>query len=418
MTNITYDMDSETEVKSGYKKTKIDIIPSDWKDLVFQDVVDGFSSGSTPSRKNPEYFMGDIPWITSGELNYNTIYDTKEKITDNAVKDTNLTIRKPNTFLMAITGLEAAGTRGSCAIVGVPSTTNQSCMALTAKPILEIKYFFYYYCHYGQRLAFRYCQGTKQQSYNAKLVRILPFNLPPLPEQKKIAAILSTWDNAIETTRNLIEQLQLRKKGLMQQLLTGKKRLPGFSGEWEEVKAGEVFSNHTDKNHNGEFEVLSATQDKGVIPRSQTGIDIKYDKAALKNYKKLEKGDFVISLRSFQGGIEFSSYTGLVSPAYTVLRERVEISKGFYKEYMKTQNFINRLNSIIYGIRDGKQISYKEFSSLKIFYPPLKEQKYITEFLTSIDEEITHHQSYLAILQQQKKGLMQQLLTGQKRVSV
>lgn len=242
--------------------------------------------------------------------------------------------------------------------------------------------------------------------------------LPPSQEIAKIGNILSTWDKAIEQTQYLIEQLKNRKKGLMQQLLNGKTRLKGFSGEWKTVKGAELFSNHSDKNHDGALEVLSATQDKGVIPRSETGIDIKYDKESLINYKKVEVGDYVISLRSFQGGIEYSNYEGLVSPAYTVLKEKMPISKAFYKEYMKTKDFINRLNSIIYGIRDGKQISYKEFGTLKLLYPPVEEQQAVAKVLTTADKEIKTQETYLQQLQDQKKGLMQQLLTGQKRVKL
>ena len=169
--------------------------------------------------------------------------------------------------------------------------------------------------------------GATINSINGKDLKKFLVPLPPKQERGKIASILSDWDEAIETTQILIEKLELRKKGLMQQLLTGKTRLAGFRGEWSILKAGELFENHTDKNHDGTLEVLSATQDKGVIPRSEIGIDIKYNKDSLTSYKRLDVGDFVISLRSFQGGIEYSNYEGLVSPAYTVLREKKPISK-------------------------------------------------------------------------------------------
>jgi type I restriction enzyme S subunit len=260
--------------------------------------------------------------------------------------------------------------------------------------------------------------GTKMPRADWSYLSNFPMLIPPIEEQQKIAQILSQWDEAIETTKNLITQLQLRKKGLMQELLSGKKRLAGFSEKWETIRGDKLFASISNKKHNGEFVVLSATQDKGVIPRSETGIDIKYDKKSLGNYKKLDIGDFIISLRSFQGGIEYSNYEGLVSPAYTVLREKLPIAKRFYQEYMKTENFINRLNSIIYGIRDGKQISYKEFGSLKFEYPPLEEQQAISKIIEIADEEIDEKKAYLIKLREQKKGLMQQLLTGQKRVKI
>jgi type I restriction enzyme, S subunit len=186
--------------------------------------------------------------------------------------------------------------------------------------------------------------------------------------------------------------------------------------DWDVLKAGEIFSNHTDKNHEGDLEVLSATQDRGIIPRSQLDIDIKYEKSSLKNYKKVEPGDFVISLRSFQGGIEYSEYEGIVSPAYTVLKNKVEIDDGFYKYLFKKEDFISRLNSVIYGIRDGKQISYTDFKNLKIQYPPIKEQNKIAVILSTWDMGIELKEKLIEQKKEQKKGLMQKLLTGEIRL--
>ena len=159
--------------------------------------------------------------------------------------------------------------------------------------------------------------------------------LPPLPEQQKIATILSTQDKVIELKEKLLAQKQQQKKYLMQQLLTGKKRLPGFDRKWNYVKANEIFKSIVDKSHGGKLEVLSSTQDKGIVPRSQVDIDIKYDENSLSTYKKVCEGDFVISLRSFQGGIEYSNYAGIVSPAYTVLRAIVKIDNGYYKQFFQ-----------------------------------------------------------------------------------
>ena len=260
--------------------------------------------------------------------------------------------------------------------------------------------------------------GATINSINGSNLRkfIVPF--PPSNERKAIASILSDWDKAMKTTSKLINKLRYRKLGLVQQLLGGKTRLKGYEREWETIKAHELFENYSNKNHKGDGIVLSATQDKGVIPRSLTGIDIKYDKSSLKNYKKVDAGDFVISLRSFQGGIEYSKYSGIVSPAYTVLKERKPLSKDFYREYMKTPTFINRLNSMIYGIRDGKQISYKEFSSMKFVYPKLEEQKSIAKILIDVDCQIASFENYLLALKKQKAGLMHELFTGKIRVGM
>lgn len=208
------------------------------------------------------------------------------------------------------------------------------------------------------------------------------------------------------------------KKYLMQQLLTGKKRLPGFDRKWNYVKANEIFKSIVDKSHDGKLEVLSSTQDKGIVPRSQVDIDIKYNENSLSTYKKVCEGDFVISLRSFQGGIEYSNYAGIVSPAYTVLRAIVKIDNGYYKQFFKSSNYIKRLNVAVYGIRDGKQISYDDFGQIKIPVPPIEEQREVAKVLSTADHEIDLLQKSIEAEKQKKKALMQLLLTGKVRVKI
>lgn len=198
----------------------------EWLEKRFADVMTGFSSGATPYRGNPEFFDGDINWITSGELKYSTIFTTNERITEQAVRKTNLSILPAGTFLIAITGLEAAGTRGSCGIVGTPSTSNQSCMALYPGIDLELAYLFHYYCLNGEKLALEYCQGTKQQSYTGSIVKTLPIRLPPsLEEQRAIALLLDDIDRELHSLEENLSKQRTLKQGMMQELLTGRVRL-------------------------------------------------------------------------------------------------------------------------------------------------------------------------------------------------
>lgn len=239
--------------------------------------------------------------------------------------------------------------------------------------------------------------------------------IPPIHEQQRIVSILSLWDTAIEKQSELIEKLTLRKRALMQQLLTGKKRLPGFSGERKRIKAGEIFLSSSVRSGGAEV-LLSATQEHGVIPRDQLEGRVTMPTGDLASFKLVEKGDFVISLRSFQGGLEYSEYRGIVSPAYTVLKPRIEIDKSFYRFYFKSSDFIGHLAIAVIGIRDGKQISYNDFCFVKIPYPSIEEQKAISAILIESDKEIELAKDKLSSLQSQKRGLMQQLLTGKKRV--
>ncbi|WP_339732243.1 restriction endonuclease subunit S [uncultured Pseudomonas sp.] len=207
-------------------QTRLPGFTGDWQVRALGDLIRSCSSGATPRRDQPDFYKGDVRWITSGELNYNVITDTVEKITSEAVARTNLKVIPKGTFLMAITGLEAAGTRGSCAIVGEPSTTNQSCMAIFPTSELLTEYLFHYYVFRGDALALQYCQGSKQQSYTAKLVRKLPISVPPTTEeQAAIAGVLSDMDTELAALEQRLAKNHALKQGMMQELLTGRTRL-------------------------------------------------------------------------------------------------------------------------------------------------------------------------------------------------
>ena len=261
--------------------------------------------------------------------------------------------------------------------------------------------------------------GSLKEKRRVHFAQFLRFSvpMPAVEEANKIGEVLSAWDRAIELKEKLLEQKKLQKKGLMERLLARKVRLPGFADKWKYHKAGELFSNSSNKKHSGIGEVLSSMQDRGIVPRSQVDIDIKYNVESVSSYKKVEAGDFVISLRSFQGGIEYSEYEGLISPAYTVLKNKKDIDVGFYKELFKSANFIRRLNSVIYGIRDGKQIGYADFSTLTLPYPSKREQSAIAKVFQAANNEIAVLQNEITQIKDQKKGLMQLLLTGRVRVS-
>ena len=145
------------------------------------DYYKNLKTGMTPYRGKPYYYEGDIPWITSGELNYSKISKTRETISELAIKETNLKLYPQGTLFIAITGLEAPGTRGRCAINDVPATTNQSCLAFENISNINTSFLFYWYIKYGEWLYSQYAQGTKQQSFNNKIVKKFEFVHPSLP---------------------------------------------------------------------------------------------------------------------------------------------------------------------------------------------------------------------------------------------
>ena len=225
-------IEENMNIPQGYKQTEFGPIPSDWGVCTFQNVLTTFSSGATPYRGIPEYYKGNVRWISSGELNYNKIFDTIEHISQQAVRNTNLRVHQSGTFLMAITGLEAEGTRGRCAFVGAPATTNQSCLAINGTERMCTEYLFWFYRQWSDFLAFNFSQGSKQQSFTAEIVKRLPLYAPKYKEQEKIAEALSDVDKLIRELDTLIEKKRAVMQGTMQELLTAHRRLPGFVHPW------------------------------------------------------------------------------------------------------------------------------------------------------------------------------------------
>ena len=193
-----------------------------------------------------------------------------------------------------------------------------------------------------------------------------------------------------------------------------KLRFPGFEEPWKVFTAEELFQNIVDKNHSDET-VLTIVQGKGTLPREQAGRNIHYDDASLSNYKKVEPGDFIIHLRSFEGGLEMANEAGIVSPAYTILRCKKTHSSLFYDAYFHTDEFINHnLSKAVEGIRDGRQISYAAFKWLGIPYCDPCEQKKISDLLAVLNKRIAKQSDLVESLKKYKRGLISDLFSKQK----
>ena len=254
--------------------------------------------------------------------------------------------------------------------------------------------------------------------YYSELKEIIVCYSCNIIEQEKIVECLSSIDEEINAIKEKVEQLKGHKKGLMQKLFpivgnfVPELRFPEFkkANEWDFINGCNLFASIVDKNHNSELPILAITQAKGAVPRELIDYKVIVSDNSIKNYKIVEKGDFIISLRSFQGGIEYSNYRGLCSPAYIVLRKKIDVAcNNFYRYYFKSANYILDLNRNIEGIRDGKMISYLQFSNIKHPFPSPAEQQKIAECLSSIDELISLYENKVTLLEQHKKGLMQRL---------
>ena len=196
-----------------------------------------------------------------------------------------------------------------------------------------------------------------------------------------------------------------------------KLRFPGFDEPWSIYKAEELFKNVADKNHPMET-VLTIIQGKGTLPREQAGRNIHYDDASLANYKKVEQGDFIIHLRSFEGGLEMANEDGIVSPAYTILRCMKPHSSLFYEAYFHTDEFINHiLSKSVEGIRDGRQISYEAFKWLGLPYCDLSEQERIAQLFCTLSHRIEKQQQMVDALKKYKRGVVAAIFSHQLKFS-
>ncbi len=179
--------------------------------------------------------------------------------------------------------------------------------------------------------------------------------------------------------------------------------------DWEVKNGNLIFESISNKNHNSDLPILAITQEYGAIPRDLIDYSVSVTDKSIESYKVVQIGDFIISLRSFQGGIEYSEYKGICSPAYIILRSTLPVNNLFYKCYFKTENYIKELQKNLEGIRDGKMISYKYFSDIKLPYPSLPEQTRIANFLSSIDDKIKHNDVQIEKMGVWKKGLLQKM---------
>ena len=264
--------------------------------------------------------------------------------------------------------------------------------------------------------------GSVVKNLSIDRIKQVYIPIPPLDEQKRIASALSKIDAYLENTIKLIEEKERFKRGIAKKLLTCKEgenipeaRFKGFEDEWEIVKLGDMFDNFKEKNNEDKI-ILSSTIDKGVIPNSLTERKIIRKKESLSNYKLVKKGCFVISLMSFQSGFEYSDYEGIISPAYTVLKPKIEMAHYFYKYYFKSFKFIKDLLPYAEGIRHGKQIKFKACKDILVPYPSIEEQEKIGGYLSLLDAEIDNLKKQKELIKEMKRGAMEKLLSGEVRL--
>lgn len=381
----------------GYKDSPLGIIPMEWEVKRLGE-IGTFYGGGTPSKSIDEYWHGDIPWISSADLIENDIYwcNINRFITLEAIRNSSTQIIPQNSILI----VTRVGV-GKVAVAPCDLCVSQDYICLQNSGMNTI--FLAYEIMQRMKNIVSQIQGTSIKGISINEVKKIQLPLPPLAEQEKIAEILSTWDKAIEKQIQLIQKLELRKKGLMQQLLTAKRRLPGFSDPWKEVRLGDI----------AELYQPQTIQSEDL---SQTGYPVYGANGFIGYYNSYnhEYPQVVITCRgSSCGTVNFTPEKCWITGNAMVLNvdNNRDVNKSFFYYLISNSSFVNLISG-----SGQPQIVRQPLLKFELHIPPLKEQTSIAEVFTAADREIELAQQKLELLCQQKRGLMQQLLTGKKRV--
>lgn len=388
-------------------------IPSDWKILDMKAICSKITDGT---HDTPTPVESGIPFLTALHvkeelIDFENCYYLPEEIHKEIFRRCN---PQRDDVLMVNIGAGVA----TSALVNVDfefSLKNVALLKPNNEKVLG-SYLNYYQVFIKPKLTQTLLNGGAQPFLSLKQIQKLKVNVPPIPEQKTIAQVLSTADAAIHTTDKLIAQKELRKKWLMQQLLTGKKRLKGFEGEWREVHLGEMF---TERNETKCFDLpLLSIGQNGVYPQDES---VKKDTSNedKSKYKRICPGDIGYNtMRMWQGRSALSELEGIVSPAYTVVTPKKNADSVFFSYLFKMPRMTNLFWRNSQGLVDDTlNCKFKDFSIVKVMLPQTKEeQTAIAKVLQAADKEISLLKAKANRLREQKKGLMQVLLTGKKRI--
>ena len=389
----------------------------DWEQRKLGEVIDNQYNGQTPSRTNASFWNGEINWLSSGELNRGVVSETIEKITEDGRKNANLKIVPKGTFVMAITGLEAAGTRGNCAKLGIDTTMNQSCMALfPKKKLLDSSFLFQWYRKVGEEYGLQYTQGTKQQSYNAELLKILPIVLPSVSEQVLIADFFDKIDDTIDLHQRKLTLLEQLKQTYLQVMFPqGKESIPKLrftdhSEPWEQRKLGEVGSVVMCKRI-----FKDQTTAFGDIPFYKIGtfgsspdsfIPNELFEEYKKNYPYPEIGDILMSASGtigrtvvYEGEKAYYQDSNIV----WLKTDKSLIDNSFLKQFYQVVKWSGLEGSTI------KRLYNSNILSTGINLPSLREQTKLGTFFNQIDNTIALHQEKIAHLKALKSTLLNKM---------
>lgn len=409
-------MNISNQIPKDYKPSQLGPIPDDWEVLELGRLVKPERPISYGIVQTGESVPGGIKCIrvtdiVDGKIDFSNLITTSKKISD-AYKRTQL---QKGDLVMALRGkigqvalieeeLVGANLTRGVALIDLKEEYDRNFLKQQISSERAIK------------TLEKSLNGSALQELSIGVLRKIPVLIPnQLQEQIVIATLLNTWDKASDTLTQIIIQKEQRKKWLMQQLLTGKKRLKGYRQKWKEHHLGDFFDERNDLNHPS-LPLLSIGQ-SGVYPQSES------EKRDISNsdkskYRRICKGDIGYNtMRMWQGRSALSNMEGIVSPAYTILKPKKNAYPLFFSYLFHTPKLVHSFYRNSQGlVGDTLNCKYKDFAIVKAFLPEREEQIAIADVISKSGQEIQFLKIKLDKIKEQKRGLMQLLLTGKKRL--
>lgn len=410
-------------------------IPAHWEIWKVAHGFDVIGSGTTPKSDNPRYFDGNIDWVTTSELRETIIFNTIRKVTDLATRE-HPTLRKYPTGSLVIAMYGA--TIGRLGILGTEATVNQACCVFSSPRAFEIKFLFYWFWMY-RPILLSVSSGGGQPNLSQEILRQLRVPLPPLGEQTRIAAFLdektAEIDAAIAKKQRLIELLQEQKAILINRAVTrgidpnaplrdsGVAWIGEMPAHWQISRSKWLFTARKERARPDDIQ-LSATQAYGVISQQEymeregrrvTQITEHLDKRA-----HVEIDDFVISMRSFEGGLERAWAAGCIRSSYVVLEPSPQVNVDFFTYLFKSQAYIQALRRTANFIRDGQDLNFDNFALVDLPVIPYDEQQAIADYLKQATDDLARGvaliQREIELLSEYRSILISDAVTGKIKV--
>ena len=416
-------------VRSGYKKTEVGVIPEEWEVKTLGEVVDKYVSGGTPPTKIQAYWSGDIPWITSADIENQRVVEIRRRITSEAMRDSSTNVvEKGNLLLVSRTGI------GKLAIAPCDIAISQDFTGIYTKKATLLAEYLFWFLNLNRSVLLGQRQGTSIQGITRETLSALSIPIPRPTEQQAITVALNNVDGLIDAFDELIGKKRNIKQAAMQQLLTGRKRLPRFSGKWTRWRFDELFEIlRTASNPRSD---LSDVGDIGYIHygdiHSQSSPFLDSTTVSLPHIPRekvsglplLEDGDLVMvdASEDYEGigkSIELCNLADrqVVAGLHTILfRGNKQLIADGFKGYLQ---FIPSVKTSLIRLATGISvygISKDTVKSVEVTLPPLDEQRAIATILSDMDDEIAALEQKREKLRLIKQGMMQELLTGRVRL--